>query len=248
MIPPVRRAQLSRAPSCHSQAVSRDAGGSVGAGPMAGASSRRDTGHWEDFPALQEHCAAGPALSGAEGEQWELTQWLLSPGRGDSHQPHREQLAGNSSFPPISLRKSMFCGRGCVLWKRLCPVCRHGQVCASGLKCLFPSLLMMALLFFSLKHYFVSKQSFRFKSNSKAPQYISKGLKPDGAQITCFLFLPQNAVTKNKKIQLGFCPQSRVRVFSQNSQNLSSESVSLFWPASACMRGWKISGGNVKAC
>lgn len=62
----------------------------------------------------------------------------------------------------------------------------------------------MALPFFSLKHYFISKQSFRFKSNSKAPQYISKGLKTDGAQITCFVFLPQYAVTKKKKNSIGF--------------------------------------------
>lgn len=195
----MRRAQLSRGPSCCSRAVSRDAGGSVGAGPMAGAPLSRGSGHWEDFPALWECCTAGPALSGAEGKEWEPTQWLLSAGRGDSHQPHREQLAGNSSFPQISLEKRHF------LWKRLCPVCWRSQICLSGLKCLFPLLLVMALPFFSLKHHFISKQSFRFKSNSKAPQYISKGLKPDGAQITCFLFFaPECCYKKKKKNSIGF--------------------------------------------
>lgn len=111
-IPPVRRAQLSWDPSCCSRAGSRHPG-MPGAGPMAAASSSRGTRHWEGFPALWECCAAGPALPGAEGKEWEPARWL-SPGRGDSHQPHTEQLAGNSSFPQISLRKSIFCGRGCA--------------------------------------------------------------------------------------------------------------------------------------
>lgn len=105
-------------------------------------------------------------------------------------------------------------------------MCWCSQVCTSELKCLFPLLLVMALPFFSLKHYFISKQSFRFKSNSKALQYISKGLKPDGAQITCFLFLPQNAVTK-KKNSIGFLsPKQGACFFSKFPKFIIGKSLS----------------------
>lgn len=46
------------------------------------------------------------------------------------------------------------------LQKRLRAACSRSQDCMSGLKCHFPSILVMMLPFFSLKHYFISKQSF----------------------------------------------------------------------------------------
>lgn len=63
-----------------------------------------------------------------------------------------------------------------------------------------------------------------------------------------FFFFFRTLFHEKKKNSIGFLSQCGVRVFSPNSQNLSSESLSLFWPAPARMRGWKISGGNVKAC
>lgn len=168
----------------------------------------------------------------------------MCPCRRDSHQSCTKELAGNCSFPQVSFRKSSFCRKGCVPH-----ACTAKTV--SGLKCHCPLLLVMALPFFSLKRYFISKQSsLRFKRDSKAPQYISKGLKPDGSQITCFPFFFRMLFhkKKEKKNSIELLSQCRARVFSPNSQNLSSESLSLFWPAPAGMRGWKISGGNVKAC
>ena len=36
------------------------------------------------------------------------------PCRGDSHRPRMEEPAGKHSFPQLSLRKSIFCRKGCV--------------------------------------------------------------------------------------------------------------------------------------
>lgn len=97
---------------------------------------------------------------------------------------------------------------------------------------------------------------FRFKTpfiwDSEAPQYISKRLKPDGPQITCFpffffFFSKLFHTHTHTEHSIGVLSQRGHMLFSPNSQNLSSESLSLFWPALAHMRGWKISGGNVKA-
>lgn len=163
-------------------------------------------GAWD--PSLIRGCRylqRGPAMGESAGEDMDIGD--ISP-----HVPTEVTRSRWKRAPPSALlQEKQPCNKARQLWGQD----HFSQHPRSGL-CL---LLETALPFLQ------STVMFRFKTpfiwDSEAWQYISKRLKPDGPQITCFPFFfffyskLFHTHTHTQNIQLGFCPNADTCFFLQ---------------------------------
>lgn len=127
----------------------------------------------------------------------------MCPCRSDSHQPPVQELAGKRSFPQLPLKKSKFFRKGYVP----CTSLRVEAEMPFSFSFSDGTPVFQSETLFHFKTI-----SFRFKRDSKAPQYIETRWIPNYP--FSFLF-SEHCFTKKIKIQMGFCRNAGCMFFLQ---------------------------------